>query len=119
MALTANPLINCTSAHGDISSMKTYQNFSGAGVTGTTQSYAAPWNYMSVAANGTTLNQILTGQGLTNFGYTAIVVSTGNQEIWATRNSVPSTGAPSGTTPFVKIFFSGNENIASGDMASP
>lgn len=119
MALTANPLKNCTSANGDISSQKSYQNFSGAGLVGTTQSYANPWNYYSQAANAATITNTLASQGLSNFGYTALVVSTGNQEIWATRQTVPATGAPSGTTWFTKIAFSGNENIASGDMASP
>lgn len=119
MALTANPLQNKTSANGDISSMKLFQDFNGAGLASTSQTYANPWNYYSQSSNAATITNTLASQGLSNFGYTALVVSIGNQEIWATRDSVPTSGFPSGVTKFVKIFFSGNENYSSGDLASP
>jgi hypothetical protein len=120
MALSANPLLNATSAHGDISSQKSYQNFNGTASIGTTYTGANAFNYIiNNTANATAVTQLLLNFGLSNFGYTAFVVSWNGQDLWATRATVPASGAPSGTTWFTRIGFLGNEELASGDMALP
>lgn len=120
MSLTANPLQNMTSAHGDISSMKTYQNFNGTVVASTTESYANPANYLvNNATNTAFITNLFANHGLAGSACTAIIFSNGEHEIWLTKDPVPASGLPSGTTRFVKAAFDGNENISSGSLASP
>lgn len=121
MALTANPLINATSAHGDISSHKMFQDFNSINPTqGTTTSQAYGANYViNNATNATWVTNMLTGQGIRNSGFTALVVTLGNHEIWGTTATVPASGLPPGTTLFTKLFFDGNELISSGNLAFP
>ncbi len=120
MSLTANPLLNMTSAHGDISSMKTFQNFNGTIVASATESYANPGNYLvNNGTNSAFITNLFANHGLAGTACTAIVFSNGEHEIWVTKDAVPASGLPSGTTRFTKAFFDSNENISSGDMSQP
>lgn len=121
MALSANPLENRTSANGKVSSQKSFQNFNGNITASTTENYSNPGNYVpnTAGANATFISNLLTGLQIRNPGFTAVVTANGNQEVWGTADAVPATGLPPGNTRFTKLYFSGNENISSGNMASP
>jgi hypothetical protein len=123
MALTANPLVNATSDRGDISSMKLFQDLNGPcnPTPGTTTSQAYAFNYIpATSANLTAINNLLASAGVPNNGYTALVVSLGNHQIFATKaTGLPSATLPSGTTPFVSIYFDGNELMSSGNLTFP
>ena len=124
MSLTANPPCNCTSARNPrsgSSATKSFQNFSQINPTqGTTFLQSQPANYIiNNATNSAFITNLLANVGLSNFGYTAFVVTLGNHNIWATRAPVPASGLCSGTTWFCDIFWDLNELVSSGDMAFP
>lgn len=123
MALTANPLVNASSDRGDISSMKLFQDLNGPcnPTVGTTTSQAFAYNYIpATGANSAYITNLLASAGVANTGFTALVVSLGNHQIFATRApGLPTTTLPAGTTPFVSVYFDGNCLMSSGNLAFP
>jgi hypothetical protein len=101
--------------------MKLFQGFNGLNPTqGTTFSQAFACNYIiNNSTNAAFITALLANNGIRNSGFTALVVSLGNHDIWATTATVPTSGLPPGTTPFSRLFFDANELISSGNLAFP
>jgi len=114
-----NPsIIQATSAHGDIGSVKQFESIAGIGpVQGSwTQGYGAMY-MVANSANSFALNTILTALGIQNIGFSAIVASYGYKELWATKDPVPVSGFPPSNAKFTKIYFSGFEPSWPGNLA--
>lgn len=101
--------------------MKLFQDFNGPinPTPGTTFSQAFAANYIPATSGNTAfINNLLSQSGVRNVGFTALVVSLGNHQIFGTSApNMPTATLPSGTTPFVSIGFDGNCLTGAGSLS--